>query len=93
MVNKKKRKKSSFFRVTFHAFLELILENKHLKFNISNTVKRGSKPKEKGGVGLENILERLRLLFPERHQLDIRNENGIYAVHLEINLSNPYHEI
>lgn len=29
MVDKKKWKKSSFFRVTFHAFLELTLENKN----------------------------------------------------------------
>ena len=68
---------------------ELVLEREHLIFNISNTVRKERQRSEKGGVGLENIRERLRLLFPARHVLNIENIQGIYSVHLQINLSNP----
>lgn len=71
----------------------LIVQNSQLDFNISNTIATGSKPKVKGGVGLENIRERLQLIYPNQHQLKITKENDVYTVQLNINLQNPNHEI
>jgi two-component system, LytTR family, sensor kinase len=39
-----------------------------------------------GGIGLINASRRLELLYKDRYQLDIKNENNIYQVHLTIKL-------
>ena len=67
---------------------ELKMENGVLEFNISNSIKSLKKiNKEKGGVGLENIRDRLRLLFPEKHELKIKKEEGFFCVNLKIDLN------
>lgn len=44
--------------------------------------------KEKsGGVGLENLKKRLHLAYPEKHNLEIKNDGEIYEVLLSINLN------
>lgn len=58
-----------------------------LKFSIANTIKEHYHKAKKGGVGLENIRERLRLLFPNRHQLDISIKDGVFIVNLALNFS------
>ena len=64
----------------------LNMENGILEFQISNTTKTGNIKKEKGGVGLENIKDRLRLLFPKRHELKIEQDKGMFSVNLKIDL-------
>jgi sensor histidine kinase YesM len=39
-----------------------------------------------GGLGLKNVKRRLELLFPQRHQLDINDEDNLYTVKLNIQL-------
>lgn len=39
-----------------------------------------------GGIGLINATRRLELLYKDRYQLDIRNENNVYRVQLRIML-------
>lgn len=41
-----------------------------------------------GGIGLENIRQRLALLYPNRHTLEIREENDKFDVRLTIKLQN-----
>ena len=66
---------------------KLSVENNTLEFKMCNTIKTGTIKKEKGGVGLENIRDRLKLLFPGKHDLDIAKENCIFSVNLKIDLS------
>lgn len=40
------------------------------------------------GIGLANVKRRLKLLYPEKHKISIASTNGLYAVHLEIQLQN-----
>ncbi len=58
-----------------------------LKFTITNSVPVLPREHEKGGVGLENIRQRLNLLYPENHELDIQSGENEYAVYLQIKLS------
>jgi hypothetical protein len=39
-----------------------------------------------GGLGLPNVQRRLELLFPDKHQLSIKDQNGVYEVHLILTL-------
>lgn len=60
-----------------------------LKFRCRNS-RQEQKPdekKKKGGVGLANARRRLDLLFPNRYNLEIKENDKEYDVHLEIPLS------
>ncbi len=59
----------------------LVLETKNLKSNNPFVV-----DKNYSGIGMKNVKERLQLLYPNQHQLDINNEDYYYTVRLEIML-------
>lgn len=42
---------------------------------------------ENSGLGLENVRKRLQLLYPDKHTLDIKQQNNIFKVLLSIQLS------
>lgn len=39
-----------------------------------------------GGLGLKNVKRRLELLYPDRHQLEIRRDNNLHTVNLKLEL-------
>lgn len=39
-----------------------------------------------GGIGLKNLRKRLQLIYPGRHQLNIREDEETFRVHLKINV-------
>ncbi len=51
-----------------------------------NTVLPPAAHRTGNGVGIANTRQRLALLYPNRHQLRIRNEDGRFTVELEIRL-------
>lgn len=56
-----------------------------LLFETENSVIR--KPESvKSGIGIENCRQRLNLLYPDRHVLEVYQENDIYKVRLTIEL-------
>ncbi|MEO0899899.1 MAG: histidine kinase [Bacteroidota bacterium] len=59
---------------------------KQLLFQIENSVSESPKQSLKGGVGLENIRERLKLLFPDKHNLLIVEENQTFLVKLALTI-------
>ena len=68
--------------------LELSVEDKWLYFNIGNSkpVKKPVSQDRKEGIGLSNVQTRLRLLYPEKHQLTIESTDAAFFVHLKIEL-------
>ncbi|MEI6410756.1 MAG: histidine kinase [Bacteroidota bacterium] len=36
------------------------------------------------GIGLKNVRRRLELLYPEKHQLDIQNKEGLFSIRLAL---------
>ena len=65
---------------------EMKVENGSLFFYIKNTVLKEKLKNEKGGVGLENVRERLNLLYPDRHKLKIGKKERVFEVEIEIQL-------
>lgn len=56
-----------------------------LLFETENRVMRRQES-VKSGIGIENCRQRLSLLYPDRHVLEVSQENDIYKVKLEIEL-------
>jgi two-component system, LytTR family, sensor kinase len=44
------------------------------------------KQSEVGGIGLKNVTRRLELLYPTKHKLDVKEEPGVFSVHLSITI-------
>jgi sensor histidine kinase YesM len=45
--------------------------------------------KAESGIGLENVRKRLALIYPDRYQLDIHDEDESYLVVLKLNIPTP----
>ena len=68
---------------------KLSLENKHLKFfseNHYNLDQDLDKNWKESGIGIQNTKKRLKLLFPDKHNLSINTTNEIFTVNLSIEL-------
>ncbi|MBD2699968.1 sensor histidine kinase [Spirosoma sp. BT702] len=65
--------------------LDLSVRNGTLRFDTLNKKTR-RQTDAIGGIGLTNVRRRLALLYPNRHRLQISDENESYACSLELNL-------
>jgi two-component system, LytTR family, sensor kinase len=73
--------------------VRLVIEDEHLSFSILNskplTLPENFKP-HPGGIGLQNLRSRLKMNYPFRHSLDIKEETESYLATLQLEL-NGYH--
>lgn len=68
--------------------ISLKTQEKQLIFIVENSrPKHVYKKDQVGGIGLQNIQQRLILLYPEKHQLKIEEQEDTFKVHLTLNLS------
>ncbi len=68
-------------------FLRIILEIKpgRLLFSLENSVNRANQQKDEvGGVGLENIRQRLEINYPGRHWFEVAEADTRFSVMLEL---------
>ena len=62
-----------------------------MKFGVRNTTE-GKEDKEvdevqkSGGIGLTNVKRRLELLYPQKHQLQVNQQEGWFDVQLKIKM-------
>ncbi|MEO5912369.1 MAG: histidine kinase [Pelobium sp.] len=76
----------SFIRINLH------MKGTQLFFDVSNSIhpKLASDPeKNHSGIGLNNVKQRLQLLFPDKYDLQIRETTKEFFVHLTLTLRNP----
>ncbi|SKA33750.1 Histidine kinase [Chitinophaga eiseniae] len=64
--------------------ITLSCNEQRLLFSVHNYVS-GQQRDKTGGIGLDNVRKRLQLLYPDRHQLDIRDTGAEYFSNLVIN--------
>jgi two-component system, LytTR family, sensor kinase len=73
----------------FRIAMTLHTDERTLSFHISNTRRRRKEGAAvTGGIGLENLRQRLMLLYPDRHRLEIRDEHDTFSIQLHIALRN-----
>lgn len=73
-----------------HIKVALQVEGSTVYFDVHNSIH--SRPdndpeKERGGIGLENVKQRLNLLYPNQHELVMRENAREFFVHLSIQLA------
>lgn len=71
------------FRKKSFIHIRLTVDKNRILFNIKNSIHRQDN-NQKHGIGLNNVRNRLNLLFPGTHTLDINDETHIFTVNLEI---------
>ncbi len=72
-----------------HIDLEYTLKNNVLHFKCRNPFNNSyvlSPEWEKSGIGLKNTMNRLALIYPDKNNLQIEDDNQYYNVNLTINL-------
>lgn len=66
--------------------VQIEIAKAHIKMVCTNKIDPNRTTKvESNGLGNQLIQKRLRLIYPERHQLQVNNENNQYSVALTIN--------
>ena len=66
------------------------LTNQRLHLNVKNSIDPDYNPdknESKEGLGLNNVKQRLDLIYPEQYSLNIRQDNDCFDVKLEIELN------
>ncbi len=64
---------------------KIIVQNKKLTFRAENPIFDNNLPPEgQSGIGIQNVRQRLALHYPSTHDLQIKQENGIFKVSLHL---------
>ena len=69
-----------------HVKIKIQVEGNVLDFWIENRVEKFESDPENSGIGISNIRNRLKLLYPDSHNLKILEKDQIYYVHLNLKL-------
>jgi hypothetical protein len=67
------------------ASIKTDIQNEKLVFEISNNFEEKNPDSEKG-IGLANLRQRLELLYPDQHQLDIVKGENEFKITLQLNM-------
>jgi sensor histidine kinase YesM len=71
------------------AFISIVFELKDSTFYLTVSNKMSSRSpmkKEKGGIGVETLIQRLQIIYMDNFKLDRFTEGDVYTAHLKINL-------
>lgn len=67
--------------------LKIELQDELMVVKIMNGKKAGIKsPRERSGTGIENVKQRLELLYKDKHELQINEDEEVFIVNLKIDL-------
>jgi len=68
--------------------IHLSTKNKKLEFKIVNNFKafKNTFQQDEKGIGLQNIKENLKIIYPKKHSLTLKNKDTIFTVILVIDL-------
>lgn len=64
--------------------INLLLRDKSIQLRVTNKIGVFKEPTKSSGVGLQNIKNRLKLLYPLAHELIVNNDGRTYSVSLTL---------
>jgi LytS/YehU family sensor histidine kinase len=66
--------------------VDMLRVNDHFVFSVVNSKEDQPSVEKPGGIGLQNVKRRLELLYPGKHELKMRDENGEFFVQLNLQI-------
>lgn len=66
--------------------LDISRHNGQFNFTVENSKGAERTTELQGGIGLNNVKRRLELLYPEKHKLQIKNDQTFYKIDLELEI-------
>lgn len=69
-----------------YVHISLLIEKQQLEFEIENNIPKVYREKKNGGIGLKNVKRRLEIIYPEEHELSIKDQENIFQVKLKLKL-------
>jgi sensor histidine kinase YesM len=66
--------------------LDISIENNSMSAKLINSKAIHKNSNSKPGIGIENVKRRLQLIYPDKHQLIINEEDEMFIVHLKLEL-------
>ncbi|MGP1991014.1 sensor histidine kinase [Zobellia laminariae] len=66
--------------------INLLIKEKSIHLYVVNKIGKHQAKSESSGVGLQNVKNRLNFLYPNSHELDIKDDGDTYEVNLILNL-------
>jgi LytS/YehU family sensor histidine kinase len=72
-------------KLTENAYIHINLTTKQgfILFEIENNFEKPETNFAAGGIGLDNLKQRLHLLYPKKHQLQINKSNSVYKLSIK----------
>lgn len=67
--------------------LNLDLKDAQLKYRVTNRINHNDRKDNTTGIGLNNLKRRLYLLYPNKHQIELKKNNEYFEAYLKIDLS------
>ncbi|MEM8523358.1 MAG: histidine kinase [Bacteroidota bacterium] len=67
-------------------YIEIRVRNETLFFQVQNSNHSKTQPNGRQSIGLRNVKERLRLIYPERHNLKVDDGQETFGVQLSIKI-------
>jgi two-component system, LytTR family, sensor kinase len=65
-------------------YIGLLISEKMIQFDVSNTKLKTINEIEQNNIGLKNVSNRLNLIYPQLHELKIFNEKNSFSIELRI---------
>ena len=66
--------------------LSISVDGHTMVMELTNGKAPGNDVKKTGGIGIQNVINRLQLLYPNSHKIEIIESNTVFTVKLEIQL-------
>lgn len=66
--------------------ISLQKQDGNMDFSILNTTETKEERPKEGGIGLTNVKRRLELLYPQKHQLQVVEQDGWFVVNLKLKI-------
>lgn len=66
--------------------LHIALEDAWMKMKLLNGKLPDIAPASPNGIGINNVIKRLELLYPQKHHLSIANDDEVFIVNLRLHL-------
>lgn len=68
--------------------IEISVKDSYMRLVVTNPYLPDQSSNLPGGIGLNNVKKRLKLLYPKHHKLIINNQNEQFRIELELKLKN-----